>query len=86
MFQSYKLRVNVSKDQRNRKSAPKMRKLEIVQTTVISCLKYRSIHHCKVHLSNNLMFRQQMTRIILVARYDKIKLPAGSNNMCRTQF
>ena len=31
------------------------------------------------------MFRQQMTRIVLVARYDEIKLP-GSNNMHRIQL
>ena len=31
------------------------------------------------------MFPQQMTRIIVMAKYDKIKLP-GSNNMYRTQL
>ena len=31
------------------------------------------------------MFLQQMTRIALVAKYHKIKLP-GSNNMYRTQL
>ena len=31
------------------------------------------------------MFRQQMTRIVLVAKYDKIKL-SGSNNMYRIQL
>ena len=30
-------------------------------------------------------FPQQMTRITVMAKYDKIKLP-GSNNMYRTQF
>ena len=34
---------------------------------------------------NNLMFPQQMTRIIVMAKYDKTKLP-GSNNMYRTQL
>ena len=31
------------------------------------------------------MFPQQMTRVIVIAKYDKIKLP-GSNNMYRTQL
>ena len=31
------------------------------------------------------MFPQQMTRVIAMAKYGKIKLP-GSNNMYRTQF
>ena len=31
------------------------------------------------------MYPQQLTRIIVMAKYDKIKLP-GSNNMYRTQL
>jgi len=66
----------------NRKLAAEIRKLEIVQTPAISC-PYRSTQHYNVNLSNNSMFpAPKMTRIVLVARYDKIKLP-DSNNMCR---